>query len=57
MRAVSNDVQAHQMRAAVLVGGGGRWEVVGARSAAELEEAVTHYERAAALRRCTLLRR
>jgi len=41
-------VHAHQMRALVLSGLGGKWEA-GPRSAAELKEAATHYERAAAL--------
>ena len=41
-------MQAHQMRAAVLRGRFGAWEA-GPRSAAELREAATHYERAAAL--------
>ena len=49
VRAAPDDVQAHQMRATVLIGGGDRWEVVGPRSAAELMEAATHFERAAAL--------
>ena len=49
VRAAPNDGQAHQMRADVL--GGmcvGTWEA-GPRSAAELKEAATHYDRAAAL--------
>ena len=55
MRAAPNDVRANDegatgMRASVLRGGdGGAWEA-GPRTAAELEEAATHYERAAALR-------
>ena len=48
-RAAPNDVAANQMRADVLIGlCDGAWEV-GPRSAAELREAATHYERAAAL--------
>jgi len=49
VRAAPNDGQAHQMRADVL--GGmcvGTWEA-DPRSAAELKEAATHYDRAAAL--------
>ena len=41
-------MQARQMRALVLSGRCGAWRV-GPRSAAELREAATHYERAAAL--------
>ena len=48
MRAAPDDVQANAMRALVLSGQGGAWEE-GARSAVELKEAATHYERAAAL--------
>eukprot|EP00964_Phaeocystis_antarctica_P126577 scaffold90254_cov60-Phaeocystis_antarctica.AAC.2 len=48
MRAAPNDVGAHQMRALVLSGLSGAWEV-GSRSAAELKEAAAHYDRAAAL--------
>ena len=49
VRAAPNDTGAIIMRANVLRGGGlGAWEV-GPRSAAELEEAATHYERAAAI--------
>ena len=48
VRAAPDDMQAHQMRAAVLRGRFGAWEA-GPRSAAELREAATHYERAAAL--------
>ena len=43
-----NEVHAHSMRGAVLCGLHHDWEV-GHRSAAELEEAATHYDRAAAL--------
>ena len=39
---------AHQMRAMVLCGQDDAW-VVGPRSAAELKDAATHYDRAAAL--------
>ena len=42
--AAPNDLTAHQMRASVLSGQG-----VGPRSAAELKEAATHYDLAAAL--------
>jgi len=48
VRAAPDDMQAHQMRAAVLSGMEATWEV-GPRSAAELREAATHWERAAAL--------
>eukprot|EP00964_Phaeocystis_antarctica_P018093 scaffold10037_cov59-Phaeocystis_antarctica.AAC.2 len=48
VRAAPDDGQAHQMRAVVLCGQTGAWEA-GPRSAAELMEAATHYERAAAL--------
>jgi tetratricopeptide (TPR) repeat protein len=48
VRAVPDDVQAHQMRALVLSGRCGAWEA-GPRSAAELKKAATHYDRAAAL--------
>ena len=49
VRAAPNDVATNLMRAAVLQGQSfGAWEA-GPRSAAELKEAVTHYERAAAL--------
>ena len=47
VRAAPNDVQANQMRARVLEGRNGA--EAGPRSAAELMEAATHYERAAAL--------
>ena len=43
-----DDDAAHQMRAHVLGGTYDAWEL-GPRSAAELREAATHYERAAAL--------
>eukprot|EP00964_Phaeocystis_antarctica_P077715 scaffold48281_cov65-Phaeocystis_antarctica.AAC.1 len=48
VRAAPDDVQANQMRALVLCGVAGAWEA-GPRSAAELEEAATHYDRAAVL--------
>ena len=48
VRAAPNDVAANTMRASVLGGLGGAWEA-GPRSAAELREAATHCERAAAL--------
>eukprot|EP00964_Phaeocystis_antarctica_P108466 scaffold73051_cov62-Phaeocystis_antarctica.AAC.4 len=48
VRAAPNDVAANQMRAIVLRGQCGAWEAE-PRSAAELREAATHYERAAAL--------
>jgi hypothetical protein len=48
VRAAPDEMQAHQMRADVLSGQDDKWEA-GPRSAAELKEAVTHYERAAAL--------
>jgi tetratricopeptide (TPR) repeat protein len=48
VRAAPDDMQAHQMRAGVLHGQDAAWEA-GPRSAAELMEAATHYERAAAL--------
>jgi len=48
VRAAPDDVEAHVMRAWVLCGQYGAWEA-GPRSAAELREAATHYERAAAL--------
>eukprot|EP00964_Phaeocystis_antarctica_P080805 scaffold50483_cov51-Phaeocystis_antarctica.AAC.1 len=49
MRAAPNDEGVNQMRALVLSGRSfGAWEA-GPRSAAELREAATHYERAAAL--------
>ena len=48
VRAAPDFGVAHQMRALVLCGQGGAWEA-GPRSAAELKEAATHYERAAAL--------
>ena len=48
-RVLPNELMAIQMRATVLSGmRGGAW-AVGPRSAAELMEAATHYERAAAL--------
>eukprot|EP00964_Phaeocystis_antarctica_P163935 scaffold141082_cov217-Phaeocystis_antarctica.AAC.1 len=48
VRAAPNDARAHSMRAMVLSGTAyGAWEV-GPRSAAELMEAATHFERAAA---------
>ena len=48
VRAAPDDVQTHQMRAMVLTGQYAAWEA-GPRSAAELMEAATHFERAAAL--------
>jgi len=48
VRAAPNDVTANQMRAMVLSGVDGAWEA-GPRSAAELVEAATHYERCVAL--------
>jgi tetratricopeptide (TPR) repeat protein len=48
VRAVPDELEAHQMRAGVLRGRCAAWEV-GPRSAAELMEAATHYERTAAL--------
>ena len=48
VRAAPDDVGANRMRAAVLSGQYSAWEA-GPRSAAELREAATHYERAAAL--------
>jgi tetratricopeptide (TPR) repeat protein len=48
VRAAPDDGLAHQMRAGVLRGQCAAWEA-GPRSAAELMEAVTHYDRAAAL--------
>ena len=50
VRAAPDDGLAHQMRATVLTGQCPAW-LAGPRSAAELMEAATHYERAAAL--CT----
>ena len=48
VRAASDEMITHQMRAIVLSGDVGAWEA-GPRSAAELREAAAHYERAAAL--------
>ena len=48
VRAAPNYPAANAMRADALSGADGGWEV-GPRSAAELREAATHYERAAAL--------
>ena len=48
VRAAPDDGTANQMRAIVLSGLCDAWEV-GPRSAAELREAATHFERAAAL--------
>ena len=48
VRAAPDDGIANQMRAGVLGGQFAAWEA-GPRSAAELREAATHYERAAAL--------
>ena len=47
VRAVPNDEATNLMRAMVLRGQCGAWEA-GPRSAAELKNAATHYERAAA---------
>ena len=48
LRAVPNDTLANFMRACVVSGEAGAWEV-GPRSAAELKEAATHCERSAEL--------
>ena len=48
VRAAPDDAAANQMRAVVLNGQHSAWEV-GPRSAAELMEAATHFDRAAAL--------
>ena len=48
MRAAPNDTRANQMRATVLKGQGDAWEAE-SRSAAELKEAATYFDRAAAL--------
>mgnify|MGYP001436134209 CR=1 FL=1 len=48
VRATPNDTAAIGMRAVVLSGDDGAWEA-GPRSAVELKEAASHYERAAAL--------
>jgi tetratricopeptide (TPR) repeat protein len=48
VRAAPDEMQAHQMRACLLGGSTAAWEA-GPRSAAELMEAVTHFDRAAAL--------
>ena len=48
VRAAPDELQAHQMRALVLCGKCAGWEA-GPRSAAELKEAATHYDRAPAL--------
>jgi len=48
VRAAPDDLHAHEMRAIVLGGEGDEWEA-GPRSAAELIEAATHFDRAAAL--------
>jgi tetratricopeptide (TPR) repeat protein len=47
VRAAADDMHAHQMRGNVLSGQFDTWEV-GPRSAAELREAATHFDRAAA---------
>ena len=50
LRAVPNETSAHSMRAMVLSGFSDAWEgQAGARSAAELKEAATHFERAGVL--------
>ena len=48
VRAAPDDLVAHQMRALVLCGRHGAW-AAGPRSSAELKEAATHWDRAAAL--------
>jgi hypothetical protein len=48
VRAAPDELEAHQMRAWVLCGQDDAWEA-GPRSAAELMEAATHFDRAAAL--------
>ena len=48
VRAAPNEQAANQMRAIVLRGDARAWEA-GPRSAAELREAATHYDRSAAL--------
>ena len=48
VRAAPDDVLAHDMRAIVLIGQYLAW-AAGPRSAAELNEAATHYDRAAVL--------
>ena len=48
VRAAPDEMQAHQMRACLLGGSTAAWEA-GPRSAAELKEAATHFDRAAAL--------
>ena len=48
VRAAPNEMSANSMRAHVLEGHAGAWEM-GPRSAAELKEAATHFDRAAAL--------
>ena len=48
VRAAPDELVSNRMRAIVLSGQHGAWEA-GPRSAAELREAATHYERAAAL--------
>ena len=48
VRAAPDELRANQMRALVLGGLCGAWQL-GPRSAAELMEAATHYERTAAL--------
>jgi tetratricopeptide (TPR) repeat protein len=48
VRAAPDAVRTHEMRAMVLLAQGAKWEA-GPRSAAELKEAATHYERTAAL--------
>ena len=48
MRAAPTSLEAHSMRAWVLSGQAGAWEV-GPRSTAELDEASGHFDRVAAL--------
>ena len=50
VRVAANVAKAHSMRATVLSGCDGAWEE-GPRSAAELMEAATHFDRAAVLSR------
>ena len=49
VRAAPDDVNAHKTRAEVLSGRGGSSWGAGPRSVAELREAATHFDRAAAL--------
>ena len=56
VRAAANEESAHAMRALVLSGVGGVAWGPGPRSAAELKEAATHFERAGALSNTPVLR-